>query len=138
MIFSNGSRPHTLFWRWMIFPITVIKDYVDFVFCFPGAPNQVRHLWNPPLKNPTETWLSQVRPGTGRVFQHSATTSNCILDFFLRLIRPRLVAMGMIPAADQKKILGPRGHEPWIGLGFAQLPLFVVAQISDPLLTLQS
>ena len=138
MIFSNGSRPHILFWRWMIFPITVIKVYVDFVSCSPRAPNQVRHLWKTPLTNPTETWLSQVRPGTGTVFQHSATTSNCILDFFLRPIRPRLVAMGMIPAADQKKIPGPRGPEPWIGLGFAQLPLFAVAQISDPLLILQS
>ena len=57
--------------------------------------------------------------------------------FFPRLIRPGLVAMGMNPAAE-KKILGPRGPEPWIGLGFAQLPLFAVAQISDPVLTLQS
>ena len=42
------------------------------------------------------------------------------------------------PGSGEKKKLGPRGPEPWIGLGFAQLPLFAVAQISDPLLTLQS
>ena len=34
--------------------------------------------------------------------------------------------------------LNPRGPVPWIRLAFAQVPLFAVAQIWDPLLTLQS
>ena len=34
--------------------------------------------------------------------------------------------------------LSPRGLEPWIRLAFAQVPLFAVAQIWDPVLTLQS
>ena len=34
--------------------------------------------------------------------------------------------------------LSPRGPEPWIRLAFAQVPLFAVAQIWDPVLSLQS
>ena len=51
--------------------------------------------------------------------------------------RPETGSTGDEPGSG-KKILGPRGPEPWLGLWVAQLPLFAVAQISDPVLTLQS
>ena len=40
---------------------------------------------------------------------------------------------GVNPGAEKQQ-LGARGLEPWIGLAFAQVPLFAVAQIWDPIL----
>ena len=86
------------------------------------------------------TVLQSARKGAVSVHWYSVRAfgdhSNVHSRFLSAPAPPETGGNGDEPRGGPKK-LSPRGLESWIRLAFAQVPLFAVAQIWDPILILQ-